>query len=407
MFTLDDIQKDSGNDIVRIRVFGIGGAGNHVVSRMVAENTQGITFVNINTDKHALAASAADIKLQIGEKLTKGQGAGSDPSLGRKSAEESRNNIIKLFDDTDIAFFTAGMGGGTGTGAISVISELARECGVLTVGVVTKPFKFEGARKLAVAEAGITELLKKVDTLIVIPNENLRLVSPQKVTLVNAFGIADGILRDAVTHIAQLLRSTGNINLDFADLRTILRGSGYAHMGIGAGSGHYMVDEAVAQAAENKLMESSIRDARRILLQVIGSPDITLDDVEALADKFREYANSDANIIFGFEIDDKLDDELRVVVIATDFGTGKPQMINRDSENDIIPAPEYRKPPVTVPDYRTPYNPPYNPPPANTSYDFDPIPAPYFPPEPDLYTDLAPDTSGGDDDWDAILKIFK
>jgi cell division protein FtsZ len=366
---------------------------------MVSENTKGITFVNINTDKHALSASAADIKLQIGEKLTKGQGAGSDPSLGRKSAEESRNAIIKLFDDTDIAFFTAGMGGGTGTGAISVISELARECGVLTVAIVTKPFKFEGARKLAVAEAGITELLKKVDTLIVIPNENLRIVSPQKVTLVNAFGIADGILRDAVTHISQLLRSTGNINLDFADLRTILRGSGYAHMGIGAGSGHYMVSEAAAQAAENRLMESSISGARRIMLQVIGSPDISLDDVEALAEKFREAGDPEANIIFGFEIDDKLDDELRVIVIATDFGSGGPTMITRDGQESAFAVPEYK---AAVPDYRQTYVPPA----PEPRYQME-TPVYTTIPEPDLYPDLEPDTAGGDDDWDAILKIFK
>ncbi|MDR0936312.1 MAG: cell division protein FtsZ [Oscillospiraceae bacterium] len=399
MFTLDDKQNDSGGDIVRIRVFGIGGAGNHVVSRMVSENTKGITFVNINTDKHALSASAADIKLQIGEKLTKGQGAGSDPTLGRKSAEESRNAIIKLFDETDIAFFTAGMGGGTGTGAISVISELARECGVLTVAIVTKPFKFEGARKLAVAEAGITELLKKVDTLIVIPNENLRIVSPQKVTLVNAFGIADGILRDAVTHISQLLRSTGNINLDFADLKTIMRGSGYAHMGIGSGSGHYMVSEAAAQAAENRLMESSISGARRIMLQVIGSPDISLDDVEALAEKFREAGDPEANIIFGFEIDDELDDELRVIVIATDFGSGAPKMITRDGEDSAFATPEYKTP---VPNYS------YTPPAPEPRYQLE-TPAPVYAPvpEPDLYPDLEPDTVNNDDDWDAILKIFK
>ena len=314
-FTLDTGMED----VVRIKVIGVGGAGNNVVSRMVSSETHGIEFININTDKPTLSVSGADHKLQIGEKLTHGQGAGSNPDIGRRSAEESRNNIAKFFEDTDMVFITAGMGGGTGTGAAPVVAEIAREAGVLTIGVVTKPFKFEGGSKMRAAEAGIEELLERVDTLLVIPNEKLKGVSEQKITFANAFDIADSILHQAVISIADLLRNTSFINSDFADLKTIMRGAGYAHMGVGAASGKGKVEDAARDAIYSPLMETSIEGARRVLINLTGSIDISMEDVESVVGRVQAAAHPDANIIFGVDFNEKMVDALRVIVIATDF----------------------------------------------------------------------------------------
>ena len=309
------------SNVVKIKVVGVGGGGNNVVSRMVASGVEEIEFINVNTDKPTLMASGAEHKLQIGQKLTNGQGAGSDPRIGKMAAEEDRNNIAKLFDDADAVFVTAGMGGGTGTGAAPVVSEISRESGALTIAVVTTPFKFEGAAKMRRAEEGIKELLDKVDTLFVIPNEKLKEVAEQKITFANAFEIADSVLNQAVTGVADLLRNTGFINLDFADLKTIMRRSGIAHLGVGEASGKSKVEDAAKDAIYSKLMGTSVDGARRVIINVTGSVDISMEDVEKIVGKVQNAAHPDANIIFGVDFDESLVDALRVIVIATDFET--------------------------------------------------------------------------------------
>ncbi|MDD6188817.1 MAG: cell division protein FtsZ [Clostridiales bacterium] len=310
------------DNVVNIKVVGVGGAGNNVVNRMVDSNTQGVEFIAINTDKQVLAVSKAEQKLQIGEKLTHGQGAGSDPEVGKKSAEENRNNIVKAFEDTDMVFITAGMGGGTGTGAAPVVADIAKEAGILTVGVVTKPFSFEGKRRMVQAENGIKELLGRVDSLLVIPNDRLKYATDQKVTMFNAFEIADEVLHQAVTSISDLIKNTGFINLDFADVSTIMKNAGYAHMGVGRASGKNKAEEAARAAVSSPLMETSIDGARGVLVSIVGSMDMGLDEVEVAAGLVQEAAHPDANIIFGASFDDTMDDEIRVIVIATGFDEG-------------------------------------------------------------------------------------
>jgi cell division protein FtsZ len=306
-------------NVVTIKVVGVGGAGNNVVNRMVSSGTKGVEFIAINTDKQALSVSNADQKIQIGEKLTHGQGAGSDPEIGKRSAEESRNNIAKSFEDADMVFITAGMGGGTGTGAAPTIADIARESGILTVGVVTKPFSFEGKRRMEQAMAGIEELLGKVDSLLIIPNDRLKYATDQKVTFANAFEIADDVLRQAVTSISDLIKNTGFINLDFADVTTIMKGAGFAHMGVGKAAGKGKAEDAAKAAIASPLMETSIDGARGVLINITGSMDMGLEDVEAAANLVQAAAHPDANIIFGATFDDSLDDEIRVTVIATGF----------------------------------------------------------------------------------------
>ena len=311
---------DSGPDnVVEIKVVGVGGAGNNVVNRMVNAATQGVEFIAVNTDKPALSVSNADIKIQIGEKLTLGQGAGSNPEIGKKAAEESRNNVAKAIENTDMVFIAGGMGGGTGTGASPVIADIAHEAGALTVGVVTKPFNFEGKRRMEQAEEGIKSLLSKVDSLLVIPNDRLKLVSEQKLTFANAFEIADGVLHQAVISISELIKNTGFINLDFADVTAIMKDAGFAHMGVGHAAGKGKAEEAARAAVTSPLMETSIDGARGVLINITGSLDIGLDDVEAAASLVQEAAHPDANIIFGASFDEDMEDEIRVVVIATRF----------------------------------------------------------------------------------------
>ncbi len=311
---------ESGPDnVVVIKVVGIGGAGNNVVNRMVKSGTQGVEFISINTDKPALSISAADNKVQIGEKLTHGQGAGSNPEVGKKAAEESRNNIAKALEDADMVFLAAGMGGGTGTGASPVVADIAREAGILTVGVVTKPFSFEGKRRMDQANAGIAELLSKVDALLIIPNDRLKHATDQKLTFANAFEIADDVLLQAVTSISELIKNTGFINLDFADVTAIMKDAGYAHMGVGHAAGKGKAEDAARAAVSSPLMETSINGARGVLVNITGSLDIGLDDIEAAATLVQESAHPDANIIFGAAFDETMDDEIRVTVIATRF----------------------------------------------------------------------------------------
>ncbi len=315
-----DFKAETGpENVVTIKVVGVGGAGNNVVNRMVKAGTQGVEFIAINTDKQALAVSNANQKIQIGEKMTRGQGAGSDPDIGKRSAEESRNNIAKAIEDADMVFITAGMGGGTGTGAAPVVAEIAREAGILTVGVVTKPFKFEGKRRMDRANMGIKELLSRVDSLLIIPNDRLKYATDQKVTLANAFEIADDVLHQAVTSISDLIKNTGFINLDFADVTCIMRDAGFAHMGVGHAAGKGKAEDAARLAVASPLMETSINGARGVLINITGSEDMDLEDVETAANLVQEAAHPDANIIFGATFDDSLQDEIRVTVIATGF----------------------------------------------------------------------------------------
>ena len=311
---------DMGPDsVVNIKVVGVGGGGNNVVNRMVKTGTKGVDFIAVNTDKQALAVSSATYKIQIGEKLTNGQGAGSDPEVGRKSAEENRTQISKALEDADMVFITAGMGGGTGTGAAPIVADIAKELGVLTVGVVTKPFRFEGMRRMKQAEGGITELRNKVDSLVIIPNERLKLATDQKITMVNAFEIADDVLQQAVQSISDLIKNTGFINLDFADVSAVMKDAGRAHMGVGRAAGKNKAEEAARMAISSPLLETSTNGAKGVLINVTGSMDIGLEEVETAANLVQEAAHPEANIIFGAAFDDTLEDELRVTVIATGF----------------------------------------------------------------------------------------
>ena len=312
-------------NVVSIKVVGVGGGGNNVVNRMVRSGAKGVDFIAVNTDKQALNASSANYKLQIGEKLTGGKGAGSNPDIGRKAAEESRNQISKALEETDMVFVTAGMGGGTGTGAAPVVAEIARELGVLTVGVVTKPFGFEGRKRAQQAEAGISELRDKVDSLVIIPNERLKFATDQKITFANAFGIADDVLKQAVTSISELVGFCKNviINLDFADVSAVMKNAGRAHMGVGRAAGKGKAEEAARMAISSPLLETSIEGARGVLINITGSTDIGLEEVEQAAMLVQQAVHPDALTIFGATFDESLDDEIRVTVIATGFAEGQ------------------------------------------------------------------------------------
>ena len=309
--------------VVKIKVIGVGGAGNNVINRMIEAGVSGVEFYAFNTDKQDLNKSVCKNKIQIGEKTTGGMGAGAKPEMGRKSAEESRAAIAKILEGTDMVFITAGMGGGTGTGAAPIVADMAHEAGILTVGVVTKPFRFEGANRMRQAEAGIAELSGKVDSLIIIPNDRLKYVTDQKITFANAFGIADDVLRQAVTSISELVGYSKNviINLDFADVSTVMKDAGRAHMGVGTATGREKAEQAATAAVSSPLLETSINGATGLLVNVTGSPEMTLDDVETAAGIVHEAANPNANIIFGATFSEDFQDELRVTVIATGFET--------------------------------------------------------------------------------------
>ena len=307
--------------VVKIKVIGVGGAGNNVINRMIESGVDGVDFIVINTDKQDLNKSICKNQIQIGEKLTNGMGAGSKPDVGKKSAEESRALIAKALEGTDMVFITAGMGGGTGTGAAPIVADLAHEAGILTVGVVTKPFKFEGANRMRQAESGIEALAAKVDSLVVIPNDRLKYVTDQKITFANAFGIADDVLKMAVTSISELVGYSDRviINLDFADVSAVMKDAGRAHMGVGIASGREKAEQAATTAVSSPLLETSINGATGVLVNVTGSAELSLDDVETAAGIVQEAANPDANIIFGATYSPDFEDEMRVTVIATGF----------------------------------------------------------------------------------------
>ena len=316
---------DYPEKVVNIKVIGVGGAGNNVVNRMLESGVEGVDFLVVNTDRQDLNKSKCPNKLPIGEKLTGGMGAGSKPEIGKKSAEESRAAIAKALEGADMVFITAGMGGGTGTGAAPIIADLAHEAGILTVGVVTRPFRFEGANRSKQADEGISALSDKVDSLIVIPNDRLKFVTDQKITFANAFGIADDVLKQAVTSISELVSYSEKviINLDFADVSSIMKNAGRAHMGVGTASGRDKAEQAAMAAVSSPLLETSINGATGVLINVTGSQDLGLDDVETAANIVMEAANPDANIIFGATFADGFEDEMRVTVIATGFEGSK------------------------------------------------------------------------------------
>ena len=332
--------------VVKIKVIGVGGAGNNVINRMIESGVDGVEFIAVNTDKQDLNKSVCKNKVQIGEKLTNGMGAGSKPEIGKKSAEESRAALAKVLEGTDMVFITAGMGGGTGTGAAPIVADLAHEAGILTVGVVTKPFKFEGANRMRQAEQGIADLSEKVDSLIIIPNDRLKYVTDQKITFANAFGIADDVLKQAVTSISELVGFSENvmINLDFADVSAVMKSAGRAHMGVGIATGREKAEQAATAAVSSPLLETSINGAMGVLINITGSAEMTLDDVETAAGIVQEAANPNANIIFGATCSDAFQDEMRVTVIATGFdGTsqtaGRVQPGTAAAPTDDIDAP--------------------------------------------------------------------
>jgi len=306
-----------------IKVIGVGGGGNNAVNRMIENQVKGIEFIAVNTDRQALHTSKADITVQIGDKLTRGLGAGANPEVGMKAAEESRNEIQEALKGADMVFITAGMGGGTGTGAAPIVAEVAKELGILTVGVVTKPFMFEGRRRMIHAEKGIEELKNRVDTLVTIPNDRLLQVVEKKTSIVDAFRIADDVLRQGIQGISDLIAVPALINLDFADVKTIMLSQGLAHMGIGKASGENRATEAAKQAIQSPLLETSIEGAKGVLLNITGGPNLGLFEVNEAADLIRQSVDPDANIIFGAGVDESLKDELKITVIATGFSTAK------------------------------------------------------------------------------------
>lgn len=303
-----------------IKVVGVGGGGNNAVNRMIAENIKSAQFIAINTDLQALNMSKAQHRIQIGDKLTHGKGAGADPEKGQKAAEESRLALSDAIKDADLVFITAGMGGGTGTGAAPVVASIAKEMGKLTVAVVTKPFAFEGKLRMDHAEIGIANLRKVVDTLVVIPNEKLMQVA-SKMPILDSFRYADDVLRQGIQGISDLIVTPALINLDFADVCTVMRDKGIAHMGIGRGSGERRTVEAVKQAVFSPLLETSIEGATSVILNIMGSADLTLQEINEAADLVRQVVHPSANIIFGADIRDTLNDEIIVTIIATGFSS--------------------------------------------------------------------------------------
>ena len=355
----------------QLKVVGVGGAGNNAVDRMIQYGLRGVEFIAVNTDKQALYLSRASQKVQVGEKVTKGLGAGADPELGRKAADESRDAIAEAIKGSDLVFITAGMGGGTGTGAAPIVAECAKEQGILTIGVVTKPFAFEGKVRMNNALNGITNLKENVDTLIIVPNDRLLEAVGETVTMAEAFRIADDVLRQGIQGISDLISVPGIINLDFADVRTVMRERGMAHMGIGMSSGEGRAVNAAKQAVESALLETSINGARGVLLNITGGKDMNLVEVNQAAKYIQEFADPNANIIFGTSIDEELGDSIRITVIATGFegpedrqgrrsavqepaprqtvGQAKNNQVGRGPDSSWLDRPRQKKPEYTSP----------------------------------------------------------
>lgn len=304
---------------VAIKVIGVGGGGGNAVNRMVSSGMKSVEFISVNTDSQALKFSQASYKIHIGDKLTKGKGAGGSPDKGQRAAEENRDEIAGVLKGTDMVFITAGMGGGTGTGAAPVVAEIAHDMGILTVGIVTKPFTFEGKRRMEQAEVGVANLREHVDALLVIPNERLKSISEQKITLQNAFSAADEVLKQGVQSISDLINIPGIVNLDFADVTSIMKDAGYAHMGLGAASGPNKAEEAARMAIASPLLETSINGARGVIVNFLVPPDVDLEDITNASQMIHDAAHPDVNLIWGVAFDEKLEDEIKIVVIATNF----------------------------------------------------------------------------------------
>ena len=336
-----EFQNDETGSFASIKVVGCGGGGNNAVNRMVEAGLKGVEFISVNTDRQALGMSNAQTKIQIGEKLTKGLGAGAVPEVGRRAAEESREEIAAALEGADLVFVTAGMGGGTGTGAAPIVAEVARDVGALTIAVVTKPFTFEGKQRMKNAEAGIADLKQRVDTLVVIPNDRLLQVVSKGTSMIEAFRTADDVLRQGIQGISDLIAVPALINLDFADVKTVMESGGMAHMGIGAASGENRMVNAAKEAISSPLLETNIDGARAVLINITGSADMSIMDINEAANMVMQSADPDANIIFGANVDESLGDEVRITVIATGFEKTPfpprdPVKKPREQENDRL-----------------------------------------------------------------------
>lgn len=325
------IELDSSfENVVNIKVVGVGGGGGNAVNRMIESNVQGVEFIVINTDKMVLMRSAAPTKIAIGEKLTKGRGAGANPDVGARAAEESQEEITNALKGADMVFITAGMGGGTGTGAAPVVAKIARDMGILTIGIVTKPFAFEGRRRMEAAEMGIENFRDTVDSLIIIPNERLKQISETRITFANAFAEADNVLRRGVQSISELINVPGIVNLDFADVTAVMQNAGAAHMGVGTATGKDKASEAAKLAISSPLLETSISGARGILINITASPDIGLEEIDVASTLITDEAHPDAQIIWGAAFDDSLEDTMSITVVATGFESDK-----KDNKKDV------------------------------------------------------------------------
>ncbi len=331
-----ELEKERTDFLPVIKVIGVGGGGGNAVNRMVKMEVRNVEFIAVNTDEHVLRFSKASQKIQIGEKVTRGKGAGSLPEIGAKAADENKEEIADLLKNTDMVFVTAGMGGGTGTGAAPVVAKIAKDMGILTVAVVTKPFAFEGKKRMAQAEQGIEQLAACVDSLIVVPNERLKFVSEQSITLQNAFTIADDILRQGVQSISDLIVVPGLVNLDFADVTSIMKDAGFAHMGIGKAQGKDKAMVAADAAISSPLLETTIDGAKGVIINITASPDVSLDDIDVASTMISDKVADDANIIWGAVVNEELKDEISVTVIATGFagaeGKGKAAALEADAK---------------------------------------------------------------------------
>ena len=379
---------------VVIRVIGVGGGGNNAVNRMIAANIRGVEFVSVNTDRQALRNSEAPTQIVIGEKITRGFGAGANPDIGARSAEESIDEIKRILSGADMVFVTAGMGGGTGTGAAPVVARVAHEMNILTIGIVTTPFSFEGKRRMEQAERGIKELRQYVDSLVVIPNEKLKQVSDTRITLGNAFEIADDVLRRGVQSISELINVPGFINLDFADVTSVMKNAGYAHMGVGGAKGTDKAELAARAAIASPLLETSIHGARGILISITASHDVGLEDVDLASSMISAQAHPDANVIWGLAFDDSLDDEMRVTIIATGFEETEQDALVAEVPvaEPVVEAPVVTETPVAAPVA-----------PAA------PQAAPVAPAQPHApqFDSEGEDSSLSEDDFDSIMSIFR
>ena len=307
-----------------IKVIGVGGAGNNAVNRMIDAGIKGVDFIAVNTDRQALQTSKANTKIQIGEKITRGLGAGANPDIGAQSAEESKGELAEVLRGADMVFVTAGMGGGTGTGAAPIVAQAAKEMGILTIGVVTKPFTFEGKKRLSQAERGIESLKGKVDTLVVIPNDKLLQIIDRKTSIIEAFKMADDVLRQGVQGISDLIAIPGLVNLDFADVKTIMLNQGMAHMGVGRASGENRAEDAAKEAIQSPLLETSIEGAKGVIINITGGEDLGLHEVNTAAELVQRSVDPEANIIFGTVTDPTMEDEIQITVIATGFEKSEP-----------------------------------------------------------------------------------